>query len=339
MSSTHRQLDLFALTRELIDIPSVSGEEAAVAQFLSQLLSDLGNEVELQQLNSDHANVIARQSNAPALFLSTHMDTVPPFIPCREDDQFIYGRGSCDAKGIIAAQICAAEQLRAEGSEIGLLFTVEEETLSQGAKFANTHRLAKTCRYLINGEPTDNRLAVGSKGTLQVTIRTRGLAAHSAYPEHGESAIDKLLDVLADLRKIHWPVNETFGDTTNNIGILSGGLAANVVAPEASAVLRLRLTTEAGPVKQLVEKTVAGRAEIEFSSEHNPQRMLAVDGFEQTIVRFTTDIPYLSNWGEPLLIGPGSILDAHTANERVKKSELLEAVELYCKLARLLLNR
>jgi acetylornithine deacetylase len=266
------------------------------------------------------------------------MDTVPPFIPSAEDETHIRGRGACDAKGIIAAQVSAAERLRAEGvGEVGLLFTVDEEMGSLGARAANTHPLARRCRYLVNGEPTDNRLAVGSKGSLRLRLETRGRAAHSAYPERGESAIEKMLDVLADVRACAWPRDEFFGETTCNIGTLAGGTRPNVVAAEARAEMQIRLVTPSARVKEILEEAVAGRARIEYLSAAEPVRMHEVGGFEREVVRFTTDIPYLANWGAPLLVGPGSILDAHTDAERVSKRELEEAVGLYARLARTLL--
>jgi len=267
------------------------------------------------------------------------MDTVPPHIRSSEDAENIYGRGSCDAKGIIAAQVFAAEKLRAEGmSEVGFLFTVDEEQASHGATAANVHPLAADCRYLINGEPTNSMMAAGTKGSLRFTIRCGGRAAHSAYPEHGESAIEKLLDVLESIRHCRWPSDEMFGETTCNIGVMSGGTRANVIPSEAEAELQIRLVTSAAPVKQLVEAAIAGRAELKYSSEHEPVRLLALDGFETCIPRFTTDIPYLSNWGTPLLLGPGSILDAHTADEKISKKELAAAVDLYARLAKMLLS-
>jgi acetylornithine deacetylase len=284
-------------------------------------------------------NVIATATDLPRVFLSTHMDTVPPHIKAGEDDSYIYGRGSCDAKGIIAAQISAAEQLRAEGLNVGLLFTVDEEASSAGASAANDHPLAISCRYLINGEPTDNKLATGSKGSLRLRISTQGRAAHSAYPEHGHSAIDTLLDVLAELRQCAWPSHEHFGDTTCNIGTIEGGTRANVISATAEADLQIRLVTPMAPVKEMLEQAVGDRALVRYLSEAEPQQMLGVAGFETCVVRFTTDIPYLTNWGKPLLIGPGSILDAHTDHERVAKRELTEAVDLYARLVRMLLAR
>jgi len=265
------------------------------------------------------------------------MDTVPPFIASSEDDEFIYGRGSCDAKGIIAAQIAAAEQLRAQGfNEIGLLFTVDEEVASAGARLANNHPLAASCEFLINGEPTDNQLATGTKGSVQTTIRTHGRAAHSAYPEHGDSAIEKLLTVLNDVRNIEWPDDDVFGETTCNIGILSGGVRANVIPSEAQATLHIRLAKESSTVKELLEQAIDGRASIDYKSVHDPLRLFTLAGFDQMLARFTTDIPYLSNWGKALLIGPGSILDAHTDGEKIRKSELTKAVELYVELVKAL---
>ena len=333
------RIDVVRLARELIDIPSVTGEEFQIGTSLAELLNRRDYRVELQEVADERANIIATTGAPPRVVLSTHMDTVPPFIASSEDDEFIYGRGACDAKGIIAAQIAAAEQLRAEGlDEIGLLFTVDEELTSAGAKIANTHRIAASVEYLINGEPTDNRLAGGTKGSLQVAIRTEGRAAHSAYPEEGESAIEKLLDVLGDIREIDWPVDQTFGETTCNIGVISGGTRANVIPNEAYTLLQIRLAVEADAAKSLLEGVVNERAALDYKSVHDPVRLMAIEGFEQMIARFTTDIPYLPNWGQPLLIGPGSILDAHTEHERVKKDDLVGAVTIYSDLVRRLLK-
>ncbi|HEV3468250.1 MAG TPA: M20/M25/M40 family metallo-hydrolase, partial [Pyrinomonadaceae bacterium] len=329
---------LFELTRELIDIPSVSGAEREVGLFLAAHLEGLGYGVELQEVAEGRANVVARTGARPRVVLSTHMDTVPPHIASREDGEHIYGRGSCDAKGIAAAQIFAAEALRREGAdEVGLLFTVDEEMGSLGARAANGHPAAGACEYLVNGEPTGNRLAAGSKGSLRVRLSASGRAAHSAYPEEGESAVEKLLDVLADLRAAPWPRDEFFGETTCNIGTLSGGTRPNVIPEEAEAELQIRLVTPSAEAKKILERAVAGRARVEYMSAAEPVRLHTVEGFAREVVRFTTDIPYLPNWGAPLLVGPGSILDAHTPHERVPKRELREAVGLYARLARTLL--
>jgi acetylornithine deacetylase len=333
-------MNVFQLTRHLIDIPSVTGSEAEVAHFLASYLRDLNYEVELQVVSGDRANLIARTGAPPQVVFSTHLDTVPPHIISSEDADAIYGRGACDAKGIIAAQISAAEKLRASGyEEIGLLFTVDEEMASAGAVVANEHKWASECCYLINGEPTDNLLAIGTKGSLRFTLTTAGRAAHSAYPENGESAIEKLLDVLHVLRNCDWPVDDVFGETTCNIGTITGGTKPNIVPAKAAAEVQMRLVTEVEPIKEMIATAVGDRAQIEYSSQHAPVRLMALDELPHCVVRFTTDIPYLTRWGKPLLLGPGSILDAHTDQERISKSELSRAVELYVSLARLLSAR
>lgn len=324
----------FALTRQLIDIPSLTGDEKAVGHFLATHLETLGYNVERQLVTEDRFNVFATTNEKPQIVFSTHMDTVPPFIPSSGDGENIYGRGSCDAKGIIAAQVHAAEQLRANGmNNIGLLFTVDEEMESSGAKAANDHPLARECRYLINGEPTDNRLAAGTKGSLRLIITSEGRAAHSAYPEQGDSAIEKLLDVLNDVRACDWPSSEFFGETTSNIGVVNGGRRPNVIADHARAELQIRVATDIEQVKRMLEDAVAWRAHVDYASEHDPVQLFSVAGFDSCVVRFTTDVPYLSNWGKPLLLGPGSILDAHTEHERIAKHEIERAIELYIALA------
>ena len=321
-----------------MNIPSVSGKEEAVGFYLRDYLESLGWKVELQAVSETQNNVIAHLNETPRVWLSTHMDTVPPFIAPTEDDEKIYGRGSCDAKGIIAAQIVAAEQLRSEGVEdIGLLYTVEEERASTGAKVANDHPIAAKCEYLINGEPTDNDLAIGSKGAFRAKIKTKGKAAHSAYPEHGESAIERLLDILEDVRQTKFPNDEFFGETTCNIATLDGGIALNVIPPNAEAGILIRLTTPDEPIRHALESLIRDRGELEVMSYSLPVKMLKIDGFKQKVVRFTTDIPHLGNWGQPLLLGPGSILVAHTKDEFVLKRDLEEAVGLYFGLVKKLL--
>ena len=331
-----------------MNIPSVSGEEEAVGYWLRDHLLSLGWKVEIQPVGEPRTgvsalrqnNVIAYLNDTPRVWFSTHMDTVTPFIPPTEDAEKIYGRGACDAKGIIAAQITAAERLRAAGIEdIGLLFLVEEERTSAGAKSANEHPLAARCEYMINGEPTDLDLAIGSKGTFRLKIKTAGKAAHSAYPEQGESAIEKLIDILNDVRNTKFPEDEFFGETTVNFGTIEGGVALNVIPPHAEAGLAVRLTTKREPIQKALESVIRERGEIEVLSCSEPVKMLAVDGFDQKVVRFTTDIPYLTNWGQPLLLGPGSILVAHTKDEFVLKADLVKAAEIYVSLARKLLDR
>jgi len=332
-------MNLFELTRQLIDIPSVTGDELAVGEFLARYLEQLGYRVERQEVAKDRFNVIATTEATPHFVFSTHMDTVPPFIESSEDEELIYGRGSCDAKGIIAAQIFAAQRLRDDGiNHVGLLFTVDEELGSLGAQAANKHPLAASCNFLINGEPTDNRLAIGTKGSVRVIITTEGRAAHSAYPEAGESAIEKLLDILQDIRGCEWPEDSFFGTTTCNIGVLNGGTRPNVIADKARAELQIRLGIDIEHVKSVFEAVVGTRGQLEYSSAHNPVRLFSVPGFDECVVRFTTDVPYLSEWGKPLLLGPGSILDAHTDHERISKRELEQAVDLYLQLSKQLIQ-
>jgi len=333
-------MNLFELTKNLMNIPSVSGDEKAVGFFLRDYLESLGWTVELQKVSENQNNVIAYLNDTPRVFLSTHIDTVPPFIAPSEDDEKIYGRGACDAKGIISAQITAAESLRKDGiSDIGLLYTVEEETSSSGARAANNHPLAAKCEFLVNGEPTDNDLAIGSKGTFRLKILTEGKAAHSAYPEMGESAIEKLLQILQDVLKTEFPNDEFFGETTVNIGTIEGGLALNVIPPRAEAGIAVRLTTPRAEIEKMLEEIIENRGKIEVLSCSEPVKMLEIDGFNQKVVRFTTDIPYLTNWGQPLLLGPGSILVAHTSGEFVLKKDLETAVDLYINLVKKLLSR
>jgi acetylornithine deacetylase len=328
------------LTRQLIDIPSVTGDEQKVGTFLQSQLQALGYNVELQEVAVNRFNVFATTSGSPRVVLSTHMDTVPPHIASREDGERIYGRGACDAKGIIAAQVSAAERLRSEGiEEIGLLFTVDEEQGSLGAQVANQLKLERTPEYLINGEPTNNKLASATKGSVRLNVRSKGRAAHSAYPERGESAIEKLLNALERIRQCEWPADDALGKTTCNIGVIGGGTRSNVVADDAFADLQLRLVSKVAPVKAILEAAIAGDAEVEYLSEHEPVYLHTINGLEQCVVRFTTDIPYLSNWGTPLLIGPGSILNAHTQHEFVEKQELAAAVDIYAQLVRALLAK
>ncbi len=331
--------DVFALARRLIDIPSISGEEAGIARFLAGYLGDLGYRVALADAAPGRPNLLATTGAPPRVVLCTHLDTVPPFIGSHDDGDAITGRGACDSKGTLAAQIAAAERLRADGvAEVGLLFVVDEEMGSLGARAANAHPRARECRYVVVGEPTDNKLAVGCKGSLRVALRTEGTGGHSAYPERGTSAVDGLLDVLDDVRAGAWPRDEFFGDTSVNIGIIAGGTRTNVLATEARADLHFRLVTDADRVKQLLEGAVAGRAGIEYLSVTPPVRLMGMGGFEQCVVGFTTDTAHLGHWGTPLLLGPGSILDAHTAHERVAKAELARGVDLYVRLVRSLLE-
>jgi acetylornithine deacetylase len=282
----------------------------------------------------ERANVfaISPQQPKPLIVFSTHMDTVPPFIPSSEDGTRIYGRGSCDAKGIIAAQIAAAERLREQGIYVGLLFLVGEERDSLGAKVANQHPGGS--KFLVNGEPTENRLASASKGTLRVEITAQGRMAHSAYPELGESAIDKLLGALNRLRAMKLPSDPDVGPSTLNVGVIEGGRAPNVVPDYARAQLLYRLIGPAEQLRKEIEQAVTGLAKAEFVLEIPFVRLRTLDELPTMVAAFTTDIPWLTKWGEPLLVGPGSIHVAHTAGEYVEKKQLTDSVDLYCGIAR-----
>jgi acetylornithine deacetylase len=333
-------MELLEITKALVNINSVTGAESECAHFLYKHLCGIGFEVEMQPVAGERCNVFATRGK-PKVVLSTHMDTVPPFFEAREDADFIYGRGSCDAKGIIAAQVAAAQLLLGKGHRnFGLLFLVGEETTSEGARAANLNPPGS--EYIINGEPTDNCLAVGSKGNLWFRIEVQGRAAHSAYPELGDPAIEKLLDVLADVRRFPLPHHPVFGVSTLNIGLISGGRAANVVPDHAEADILIRSIPEAPDVPTLrtqIEKLLEGRCNLTLIRDTPPLKLEAIDGFETKMVSFTTDLPSLTNWGRPLLIGPGSIHEAHTKNEKVPKAELLKAVDIYSGLVRRLLAR
>jgi acetylornithine deacetylase len=330
-------MDLFELTKSLINMASVTGHEKACAEFVKGYLVQLGFQAELMPVSRDRSNVFATWGK-PDIVLSTHLDTVPPFFPAHEDADHIYGRGSCDAKGILAAQVSAAERLKKDGvGDFALLFLVGEETVSDGAREANLH--PRGSRYIINGEPTENKLVIGSKGNLRIDIRARGKMAHSAYPHLGVNAIDKLLDVLADLRKIPLPVSPVLGPSTLNIGMITGGRAANVVPDEAMAQILIRLVENSEPLCRKITEIIAGRCELEIVRDTPLLLMEKLDGYETDIVAFTTDLPSLTNWGRPLLLGPGSISMAHTARECVRKADLVAAADLYYRLVRDLKSR
>jgi len=337
-------VDPIRLTRELCEIESTTYHEGAVGDFLADFLIRRGWDVEKTPVEQPLENVgggprwnvyAGTTGETPDLVFSTHMDTVPPYIPFSEDDEFLYGRGVSDAKGILAAQVAAAEVLRAEGFRVGVLFVSGEERDSAGAKAAN--KAPKGSRFLINGEPTDNRVAVASKGALRVSLKAIGKMAHSAYPELGDSAVHKMVKLLDKLLRIDWPVDEFAGDTTVNIGQISGGHAPNVIADEAEAQVLIRLVGSSEPVRAAVLEAAKGLADVAFTLDLAFVRLRAVEGLPTMVAKFATDIPQLTNWGTPLLLGPGSIHVAHTPFEKLAKKELLESVELYVKVAKQLL--
>ena len=337
-------IDPIQLTRDLVNIQSTTFHEGLAGAFLHELLVGQKYAVERMPVaqpdrhitpgagDGERFNVYAALPGVtPDVVLSTHMDTVPPFFGCTEDDVNLYGRGTCDAKGIIAAQIAAADQLREGGVKVGLLFVVGEERDSAGATVANLS--PKGSRFLINGEPTDSRLALASKGALRVEIRAKGRMAHSAYPELGDSAIDKLIAALNDVLAMPLPIEPEIGPSTLNVGLIEGGRAPNVIADKAEAHLLIRLVGPSDETKAAIVRTVGDRAEVKFTLELPFVRMRHVGALPTMIAKFTTDIPKLTCWGEPFLFGPGSIHVAHTPDEKISKKELVEAVNLYSELA------
>jgi acetylornithine deacetylase len=336
-------MDLTSLARTLIDIDSTTGREARIGEFLFEHLRVLAQRtagtVERMPVEGERFNVLASWGT-PTVVLSTHMDTVPPFIPSSEDGEHVHGRGACDTKGTVAAMIRAAEELRAERVYgFGLLFVVGEETDSIGAQVAN--RNPRGSRFLVNGEPTENRLALGSKGALYLAVEAEGRAAHSAYPELGENAIDRLVDALARLRTVPLPADPVLGETTVNVGTIAGGRAPNVVPDRARAEVMIRTVGETDALRRDLLAAVEAVAGVRVAEvrETPAVRLGSLPGFETTVVRYTTDVPRLTRWGEPFLLGPGTIHVAHTPEERVGKAELAEAVVLYKRMVRMLLDR
>ena len=343
------------LARQLIDIESTTGNEGRVGAWLADYLRKRGYSVLEQPLEPirlkadtttasttapgvsgfSRINVIAAVGE-PEVVFSTHFDCVPPFFPSRVEDGHLYGRGSCDAKGILAAQVAAAERLRARGeTRVGLVFVGGEERGSDGARAAN--RVASKSRFLINGEPTELRLGAATRGAYRVRLTAKGRAAHSGYPELGESAIDKLLDGLAALRAATWPADPLLGQTHFTIGLISGGVAPNVISPHAEAEVFFRTVGDHAAVREILHTALAGRLKVDEILELPAMRMHTVPGFETAVFSYFSDIPFLSNWGTPLLIGPGSIHVAHTDAERIALGELDRAVDVYEKLAAALL--
>lgn len=330
-------VDTVELTRSLVDIDSTTGREGEAGRWLSAYLRDLGFHVVEQPVDDQRFNVIATTGAPGAVVLSTHFDCVPPFFPSRIARRRIYGRGSCDAKGILAAQIAAADQLRRDGEDrIGLLFVVGEERGSDGARTANL--AGGGSRYLVDGEPTDSRLGRATRGVLRLRLKASGRAAHSSFPELGESAIDKLLDALIALRSIEFADDPVLGRTHYTVGLIAGGVAPNVVSPAAEAEVMFRTVGDAADVRRALtplEKLVT----IDHVLEVPPVKLTTVDGFEAAVFPYTTDIPFLNRWGQPLLYGPGSIHVAHTADEFIEIEELHAAVDGYVRIVRELLER
>ena len=332
-------VELVSLARTLVDIDSTSGREAAACQLVSSWLTERGYTVVEQPVHDDRfegrLNILATLG-PPTVVLSTHIDTVPPHFPSRVEGDVLFGRGSCDAKGILVAQMTALERLRDQGEgRVGLLVVVGEEDGSAGAHHANHHPVGS--RYLVNGEPTNNRLGRATRGVSRVRIKASGRTAHSSHPERGESAIEKLIDALQMLRTLELPAHPTMGRTSYTVVLMSGGIAPNVVPPVADAEINFRTVGPATDVRTALEP-LTQTVELEDVGEVPPVELKTLPGFETDTFRFTTDIPFLSAWGEPLLVGPGDILLAHTADEHVQIPELHEAVGRYVEICRALLT-
>ena len=334
----HSPLDVVDVALDLMRIESTSGAESEVVAFVDAFLAERGWRTTRVPVTDGRFDVFATASDSPLVTLSTHLDTVPPFIPPSRVADRILGRGACDAKGIAAAMICAAERLRADSVPVALLFVVGEETCHDGAHAANaavtTGALPRTSRALINGEPTESTLALGTKGAVRMTLRTAGRAAHSAYPHLGESATMNLVRLLSELEAVELPRDAILGDTTINVGSLAGGVADNVVAPWAEARLMARLVGPVDDVVRVVRGWVGGRATVDVGISVPPILLGTVPGVATSVVAFATDIPALTNWGTPYLFGPGSIHVAHGDDEFIEIAELRGAVEIYDQLVR-----
>jgi acetylornithine deacetylase len=329
-------VDPVALTRALVDIDSTTGLEAEVGRWLVDYLRGLGYSVTTQPVDDTRFNVLATLGPIHVV-LTTHFDCVPPFFPSRIEGDRLYGRGSCDAKGILAAQVGAVEQLRRDGeTRVGLLFVVGEERGSDGAKTANES--ANGCRFLIDGEPTESQLGLATRGMLRLKLKATGRAAHSSFPELGESAIDKLLDALVELRSVNLPSDALLGATHYTVGLISGGVAPNVVSPSAEAEVMFRTVSDGSEIRRVL-RPLESKVSIEHVLEAPPVRMTTVPGYDAVVFPYTTDIPFLSAWGQPVLFGPGSIHVAHTADEFISIPELQSAVSHYVTIARHLLER
>lgn len=324
-------LDPIALARQLIDIPSPTGEEHAVGELLESELAKLGFHVRRQEVASGRFNIYAAAGGQPRVVLNSHIDTVPPWFASHEDDQFLYGRGACDTKGVIASMIGAASRLRKEGvTELALLLVVGEETDSIGAKAANRELAGLGSEFVLVGEPTESKFARASKGALTCTARFEGVAAHSAYPHLGDSAINRMVAAIADLTSADWGDDPLLGSTSVNVGVVRGGEKANIIAPWAEFDMIFRLVTSPEDIRSRTETILARHRGAIIRSHGNPPQHMAVPrGMPSSVVSFNTDVPHLGALGTPLLFGPGSILDAHGANERISKSEMLAAVETY----------
>lgn len=326
-------MDVVSLAHRFISIPSLTGEEASMAEALEQILAPMGFDVQLHAVTPDRFNVLATLQSSPRVLLNSHIDTVPPYFPARDEGDWLYGRGACDTKGILAAMIGSAAQLISEGiDDFGLLFVVGEETDSIGAKHANQNVDLPDVQWTLVGEPTESKFARAQKGGFKFTVRARGRAAHSGYPELGESAIQALLGMLQDVETMSWGVDEVLGAATANVGTIRGGIRANIVPELAEAEVMIRVVDSVDAVRRRVDKWAAQcRLPLEWTEDtsNDPQHLFVLPNYPETVVAFNTDIPHLTRFGRCLLFGPGSILDAHSDHERISKKEMRRAVDVY----------
>ena len=324
-------LDPIAFARQLIDVPSTTDHEFAVGELLERELAALGFTTRRQEVTPDRFNLLAMAGGKPRVVLNSHIDTVPPWFGSREDGEFVYGRGACDTKGIIAAMVAAGERLKSNGvNDFAFLFVVGEETDSIGAKTANTHFADLGSEYCVVGEPTESVFARASKGALTCVIRFEGVAAHSAYPDRGDSAIHRMVAAVAEINHTDWGSHEILGRTTVNCGVIRGGEKPNIIAAVGECEIMFRLVTTPDDVRSRLEDLLSEhKGTITVARGNVPQFMHVPEGRPSAVVAFNTDVPWLSNLGKPLLFGPGSILDAHGANERIAKRDLLAAVDTY----------
>jgi acetylornithine deacetylase len=325
-----------SLLSELVAIPSVTGSEEPVLAFLERRYASSGWIVDSMEVAPDRRNLFVHRGH-PSVVLTTHADTVPPFFPPRREGDVLMGRGACDAKASLAAQAIALEELARDGtSEVGLLVLVGEERGSDGALAAN--RRPHLARYLVGGEPTGSRFVAGSKGCLRIEVEARGVSGHSSEPSTGRSAVDPLLEFLNSLRAMKLPEHPTFGATTMNIGVLQAGTAPNVIAESARAEIIFRTGEPIETLLAHIRPMAQGRVEVRVGYRSDPVSFRCPKESPGEIVSFACDLPLLPAWGEPILFGPGSIRDAHGAEERVSLAEVASAVGVYVGLVRGLLS-
>ncbi|KAL2019355.1 hypothetical protein VTK56DRAFT_9735 [Thermocarpiscus australiensis] len=374
---------LLSLHRDLVEIPSISGAEGNAALFLSRQLVNLNYTVKLQRLPSPPEGSASSPSTAAAdrhgprynvlawpgsatttnptlsgrVLVTSHIDVVPPYTPYQihddggagsiTSDTLITGRGAVDAKGSVAAQITAVDELLTAGAirpeDVMLLFVAGEETDGEGMKvFSASLDDHQSFKAAVFGEPTENKLACGHKGIATGTVAARGRAGHSGYPWLGKSATEVLVRALGRLLDADLGSSERYGNTTVNVGLLRGGVAANVIPKEASAKLAVRVavgnrTTGGeivrGRLEEMLRETDEEALSLEWVTGYGPVECNCdVEGFETLVVNYGTDVPHLRGDHVSYLYGPGTILVAHGDNEGLRVRDLEAAVEGYKKL-------